>query len=75
MSLLDHLPEADRAAVAPLFDTYNHEEYSARVRYVRGFTELTFRLLPEAAEELQQVPRDIVYHVDASGRAKLGGVS
>jgi len=62
------------AAADQLLDNYPEEEYTLRSARVRGFLVLTFRLRDHAARELEQVPRDIVYHVDASGTAKLGGV-
>lgn len=69
--ILDH----ELSAADQLLDNYPEEEYTLRSTRVRGFLVLTFRLTPAAARELGQSPRDIVYHVDASGRAKLGGVS
>lgn len=67
--------DADRAALSSLRDTYPPEEFSLQVSQNAGFTVFKFRMLPEIAHELEQTPRTIVYHVDASGIAKLGDVT
>lgn len=71
---MTYLSEVDQRAIFQLRDTYPIDEYDYRLERVAGFLVVTVRLQEWAAEELEQVPRDIVYHVDVSGRAKLGEV-